>query len=36
MYTKMHIEDEYNKMLADLNFIKMSTYNIKEILNKKI
>ncbi len=26
MYTKMHIEDEFNKMIGKLNSIKIASY----------
>lgn len=26
MYIKMHIEDEFNSMISDINSIKMATY----------
>ena len=37
MYTKMHIEDEFNKMIEDINFIKLtlhSCYNSYSIKNR--
>lgn len=29
MYIKMHIEDEFNNMISDINSIKIATYLTK-------
>ena len=34
MYIKMHIEDEFNSMISDINAIKMATY-CTQYKNKK-
>ena len=34
MYIKMHIEDEFNSMISDINSIKIATYLTKREAKK--